>query len=282
MEQSKQALSNLTLVATPIGNLKDISLRALEVLRSVDVIYCEDTRITIRLLQAYEIKKPLKNYHEHNAASVRPYMIDAMLRGEKIALVSDAGTPLISDPGFKLVQSVQQSGLCVSIIPGACAAVSALAVSGLPTDRFMFCGFLPAKQAARSTSLVDYKDYTCTLIYYESAQRLLDCLRDIQAVMGDRRVSVIRELTKKFEEVFCDDCSKVIEYFTLNPARGELVLCVEGCKQDVMISQHWQDLVHSLVPHHTTKDLVALLEQVSPYSRAQMYEYIIQSKKKSL
>jgi 16S rRNA (cytidine1402-2'-O)-methyltransferase len=191
----------LYLIATPIGNLRDVTIRALETLASVDVIYCEDTRITSRLLSRYGIAKPLKPYHDHNAAKVRPAILGALHKGARIALASDAGTPLISDPGYKLVIEAINQAIHVEMLPGPSAAIVALALSGFPLDRFFFAGFLPTRSPARSRVLDELKTVPAALIFFEAAGRLEDTLQDLSRLMPDRRVAIARELTKLHEEV---------------------------------------------------------------------------------
>ncbi|MEE8534862.1 MAG: 16S rRNA (cytidine(1402)-2'-O)-methyltransferase, partial [Kiloniellales bacterium] len=176
----------LYLVATPIGNLRDITLRALDVLSAVDRIVCEDSRVTRKLLTAYNLSRPLVSYHEHNAEKVRPRLIQALQDGQSVALVSDAGTPLISDPGFKLVRSILEAGLPVTSIPGPSAALTALILSGLPSDRFLFAGFLPAKAGARRKALGELAAIPATLVIFESPRRLAATLAAMSEVLGDR------------------------------------------------------------------------------------------------
>ncbi len=191
----------LYLVATPIGNLGDITLRALETLAGVDIIACEDTRITRRLTERYAISAELKPYHEHNAAMARPKILEKLAQGASIALVSDAGTPLISDPGFKLVREVCAAGHAVIAVPGASSVLTALAVAALPTDRFFFEGFLPAKQVARRTRLTELARIDATLVMFESGNRVQDTLADLADIMGGRDAAICRELTKLHEEI---------------------------------------------------------------------------------
>ncbi|MDX1401979.1 MAG: 16S rRNA (cytidine(1402)-2'-O)-methyltransferase, partial [Kiloniellales bacterium] len=193
--------ARLEIVATPIGNLQDLTLRACERLKSVDLIACEDTRVTRKLLTAHNISTQLIAYHEHNAERVRPLIIEKLKSGQKVALVSDAGTPLISDPGYKLVQSVLEEGLEVTALPGPSAPLMALVVSGLPSDRFYFGGFLPVKTQARKKHLESLKGLRATLIFLESAKRLLKTLATLSEVFGARDAAVARELTKRFEEI---------------------------------------------------------------------------------
>jgi 16S rRNA (cytidine1402-2'-O)-methyltransferase len=190
----------LYLVSTPIGNLEDITLRALRVLRDADLIACEDTRQTRKLLDHFGIAKPTVSYHEHNEAARARELAEKLAAGANIALVSDAGTPLVSDPGYRLVKAAIEAGVPVVPIPGPSAALSALAGSGLATDSFRFCGFLPAKQGQRRKALEALRGETCTLIFYEAPHRLLESLGDIETIFGERPVAVARELTKVHEE----------------------------------------------------------------------------------
>src|ERR1700761_881288 len=196
-----QAAAGLHLVATPIGNLGDITLRALETLAGVDAIACEDTRITRRLTERYGIAAELTPYHEHNAATARPKILARLAEGASIALVSDAGTPLISDPGFKLVREACSAGHAVTALPGPSSVLTALAVATLPTDRFFFEGFLPAKETARRTRLSELARIDATLVLFESGNRVQDTLADLSEIMGAREAAICRELTKLHEEV---------------------------------------------------------------------------------
>src|SRR6476620_3939353 len=196
-----KAVPGLHLVATPIGNLGDITLRALETLAGVDIIACEDTRITHRLVDRYAISAQLKPYHEHNAALARPKILERLARGASIALVSDAGTPLISDPGFKLVREVCAAGQAVIAVPGASSVLTALSVAALPTDRFIFEGFLPAKQVARRTRLAELARIDATLVMFESGNRVQETLADLAETMAGRDAAICRELTKLHEEI---------------------------------------------------------------------------------
>src|SRR5712672_2621820 len=194
-------LPALYLVATPIGNLGDITLRALQTLAGVDIIACEDTRITRRLTERYAITALLKPYHEHNAALARPKILERLAQGASIALVSDAGTPLISDPGFKLVREVCAAGHAVIAVPGPSSVLTALSVAALPTDRFFFEGFLPARETARRARLVELKRIDATLVMFESGNRVQDTLRDLADIMGERDAAICREMTKMHEDI---------------------------------------------------------------------------------
>ncbi len=217
----------LYVTATPIGNARDITLRALDVLKSCDAIAAEDTRVTSKLLAIYGIAKPLSAYNDHNGARERPKLIARLRHGARIALVSDAGTPLVSDPGYKLVREALAEGIPVHAIPGASASLAALALAGLPTDRFLFAGFLPSKQGERATFLAELKPLRATLIVFESAQRLADSLAQMAEVLGDRPVAVTRELTKLHEEVRRSTLARLAAQYAQEPApRGEVTLVV--------------------------------------------------------
>ncbi len=224
----------LYLIATPIGNLRDITLRALDVLSAADRIVCEDSRVTRKLLSAHNISRPLVSYHEYNAEKVRPRLIRALQDGQSVALVSDAGTPLISDPGFKLVRAAQQAGHAVTSIPGPSAALTALTLSGLPSDRFLFAGFLPPKAGARRKALETLAAIPATLVIFESARRLPATLAAMAEVLGDRPAALTRELTKRFEEVRRGTLAGLsAEIAAAGPPKGEVTLVVAGAEKAV-------------------------------------------------
>lgn len=218
----------LYIVATPIGNLGDITLRALEVLASADILACEDTRVTRVLLNRFAIARRPMAYHEHNATEAGPKILEALSLGKSVALVSDAGTPLVSDPGYRLVEEAREAGFKVVPIPGASAVMAALMASGLPTDSFMFCGFLPARQGQRRNKLESYKTIDTTLIFFESPNRASDSLQDMAAVFGsDRPAALCRELTKAYETFSTSTLGELCEkYDGENRIRGEVVLLV--------------------------------------------------------
>lgn len=219
----------LYVVATPIGNLRDITLRALEVLAEVDVIACEDTRHTARLLAAHGIRKPLISYFEHNEQQRAQELVTRLARGERVALVSDAGTPGISDPGYRLVRAAGEAGIAVRAIPGPCAAIAALAIAGLPTDRFVFEGFLPPRAQARAQRLRELAHEPRTLVFYESARRLAESLAAMARELGDERpAAVVRELTKLYEETARDTLGQLAARFAQSEARGEITVVVAG------------------------------------------------------
>ncbi len=222
---------SLYVVSTPIGNLEDISLRAIRILKEVDLIACEDTRNTRKLLSHYQIKKPLTSYHEHNEKEKAEELLGQLRAGTNIALVSDAGTPGISDPGFRLVKIASENGIGVISVPGPSAAVAALSISGLPTSSFSFFGFLPKTKNKKEQFLKEIKDLEQTLIFYESSRRVIDTLASIIEVFGDREISVSRELTKMFEETILGKISDVIERLRQKKElKGEFTFVVEGNK----------------------------------------------------
>ncbi len=223
-EQSR--IHGLVVVATPIGNAGDISLRALSVLKSADAILCEDTRVSMKLLMRHGIRQPLIAYHEHNAERMRPKILGRLRRGESLALISDAGTPLVSDPGYKLVQAVIADGLPITALPGPSAALAALVLSGLPPDRFFFAGSLPVRGAQRRHELAELTAIPGTLIFYEAANRLPATLADMLSVLGPRPAAIARELTKLFEEVRRGDLASLAAHYSAGPPRGEVVVVV--------------------------------------------------------
>ncbi|HEX5227920.1 MAG TPA: 16S rRNA (cytidine(1402)-2'-O)-methyltransferase [Bryobacteraceae bacterium] len=217
----------LYIVATPIGNLEDITLRALRVLREVDRIACEDTRQTRKLLDRHGISKPLVSYHEHNEQARAEELLAEIEAGSNIALVSDAGTPLIADPGYRIVERARARGITVTPIPGPSALISALSASGLPTDSFHFGGFLPAKQTQRRKALEELKGLTATLVFYEAPHRILEALDDIAGVLGARQVTLARELTKVHEEFMTGEATEVRKVLSQRPAlKGEFTLMI--------------------------------------------------------
>jgi 16S rRNA (cytidine1402-2'-O)-methyltransferase len=219
--------ASLYLVATPIGNLEDITLRALRVLREADVIACEDTRQTGKLLAHFGIDKPTVSYHEHNEAARTQELLARLEAGAQVALVSDAGTPLISDPGYRLVTAAIAAGIPVVPVPGASAVLGALAAAGLPTDAFRFCGFLPAKSGQRRKALEELRKEDCTIIFYEAPHRIVDTLSDVSAVYGDRPVVVARELTKFYEEFLRGTADQIGEQLAARPSvKGEITLLI--------------------------------------------------------
>lgn len=220
--------NGLYIVATPIGNLQDISARAAEILRDADIIACEDSRVSKKLfaLLGISINKKFISYEDHSEEQKAQMIIDLINQGNSIALISDAGSPLISDPGYKLVRLCREQNIYVTAVPGACAVITALQLSGLPTNRFMFSGFIPNKEKARADLFEELKNINTTLVFYETAPRLLKTLDKASEIFGNREIAVARELTKMFEEVVYGNFEDITTHFTQNEPRGEFVLII--------------------------------------------------------
>lgn len=233
--EAEKLPGGLYVTATPIGHLSDVTLRALATMAAVDVLLCEDTRTTAKLLERYGIRNRLMPYHEHNAAKVRPAILKALGDGQAIALVSDAGMPLVSDPGYRLVAECVANAIPVTAIPGASAVLTALALSGLPTDRFAFLGFLPTKSGERKKLLMEFMNVKATLIAFESPHRIVDALVDMASVLGNRRVAVTRELTKLHEEVLRGTALEIHETLSARPSvKGEITLVIAPPEQNMV------------------------------------------------
>jgi 16S rRNA (cytidine1402-2'-O)-methyltransferase len=265
----------LYVVATPIGNLSDLSARAREVLSEVSAICAEDTRHTKSLLQAFSIDKPLIALHEHNESDIAWKLVERLKSGDSLALVSDAGTPLVSDPGYRLVREVREAGFAVSPIPGACAAIAALSVAGIPSDRFCFEGFLPAKSSGRRERLQNLAREPRTLVFYESSHRIEESLADLVAIFGAEREAVIgRELTKLFETVLGDSLGALLEKVQQdeNQRKGEFVIIVRGCEDDTgVVLAEGQRLYAKLVEHMKPSQAAKLAAELSGAPRKALY-----------
>jgi len=268
-----KAVPGLHLVATPIGNLGDITLRALETLAGVDIIACEDTRITRRLTERYGISAVLKQYHEHNAEQARPKILEKLAQGASIALVSDAGTPLISDPGFKLVREVSAAGHDVIALPGPSSVLAALAVAALPTDRFFFEGFLPSRQMARRARLTELSRIDATLVMFESGNRVQDSLQDLAEIMGARDAAICRELTKLHEEISRAPLSDLAKAADTLETRGEFVLVIGPPAADaqLMTELDLDEMLRASLQDNSVKDAVAQAMEVSGRPRREIY-----------
>ncbi len=266
-------IPGLHLVATPIGNLGDITLRALETLAGVDIIACEDTRITRRLTERYGITAVLKPYHEHNAALARPKILEKLAQGASIALVSDAGTPLISDPGFKLVREVCAAGLSVIALPGPSSVLTALAVAAQPTDRFFFEGFLPPKQTARRARLAELARIEATLVMFESGNRVQDTLADLADIMAGRDAAICREMTKLHETNSRGSLAELARSADTLETRGEFVLVIgpPGANTKIMTEHDLDDLLRASLQHDSVKDAVAHAVELSGRPRREIY-----------
>ena len=216
--------SGLNLISLPIGNSKDITLRALDYLSNVDEIYCEDTRVTNKILSIHKIKKELKTYHDHNGSKIRPIILEKIKNGKSVGLVSDAGTPLISDPGYKLVSDAIANNLYVTSAPGVSSPIAALTMSGLPTNNFLFLGFLPIKAQQRKNILKNIKNLKSTIIIFESAKRINKTLIELKTILGNRRIALCREMTKRFEEVVTGNLDELTNTMAQKKIKGEIVL----------------------------------------------------------
>jgi 16S rRNA (cytidine1402-2'-O)-methyltransferase len=266
--------AGLYIVSTPIGNMGDISLRAIDTLALSHHIFAEDTRVTKKLLDKHNICAPLKVYNDHSNDVVWQYIKDLIDQGLAVSLVSDAGTPLISDPGYKLVRELQNSGYFVDVVPGCCAPIAALVLSGLPTDRFMFCGFLPKTTQAREKAFKDVGNICATTIFFETATRLHASLEVVLKILGNREIAVVREITKMYQEVKRGKVSEVMEFFASNPARGEIVLLISGEEivQLIDIESYAKDL---LGKGFSAKDVVEMMhEQGGQYSKKEIYKVV--------
>jgi 16S rRNA (cytidine1402-2'-O)-methyltransferase len=265
----------LHLVATPIGNLRDITLRALETLAAADVIACEDTRVTHRLAEHYGIATPLTPYHEHNAAAARPKLLARLADGESIALVSDAGTPLISDPGFKLARAAREASHLVTGLPGASSALVALTVAGLPTDRFFFEGFLPAKAGPRRRRVAELAAIPATMVLFETGPRLPDALADLAAVLGRREAAVCRELTKLHEEVRRGELAALAQIYADGAeTRGEIVIVVGPPLADARKPDHSEidTLLRDALSRASVKDAAGEVSAITGLPRRELYQ----------
>jgi len=267
----------LYVVATPIGNMGDISQRALDVLANVDVIAVEDTRHSRRLMQQFQIDTPMLAFHEHNEREQAPRLVDRLSRGESIALISDAGTPLVSDPGFHLVRLAREKDIRVVPIPGASAMLAALSVSGLPSDHFVFEGFLPARSSARQKRLHMVASDSRTLIFYEAPHRLLETLADMGEVLGQQRYVVLaRELTKTFETVKGDTVAKLLDWVTrdANQQKGEIVLLVQGktSTDDTAVESEGKRVLSILLEELPLSQASALAAKITGNKKKALYQ----------
>ncbi len=276
-------INSLYIVATPIGNLQDMSLRAIEILKTVNLIAVEDTRHSAPLLQHFSIQTPMLALHEHNERERVRLLLERLQQGESIALISDAGTPLISDPGYHLVREAREKGIRVIPIPGPCAAIVALSAAGLPTDSFVFEGFLPVKATARTVSLEQLRNESRTLIFYEAPHRILETLEAMQTVFGDeRRVVIARELTKKFETIQSGTLAEIVAWVKndSNQQRGEIVLLVEGAEESSKVNeQDTERTLHILLDALPLKQAVDLAVKITGQRKNELYQRALKYKK---
>lgn len=270
---SARPAPGLYIVATPIGNAGDITLRALDLLSRCDLVLCEDTRVTAKLFAIHNIQAKTAPYHDHNAAEMRPRVLKRLEAGEAIALVSDAGTPLVSDPGFKLVQEAVAAGHMVTTLPGASSVLAALTLAGLPTDRFFFAGFLPSKQEARRKELAELAAIPATLVFLESANRLAAVLADMAAAFGGREAAVARELTKKFEEVRRGPLGDLAAHYEeAGPPKGEIVIVVGPPEKRAALCAHEVDaMLENALARASLKDAVAEVVAMTGLPRRDVY-----------
>ena len=276
MKAEAEPLSpGLHIVATPIGNLKDVSFRALGTLAAADAVFAEDTRVSRKLLAHYGITTPLIAYHEHNAAEMRPKIIARLKEGQALALISDAGTPLVSDPGYKLVEAVLADGLPVVPVPGPSAVLAALVAAGLPTDRFFFEGFLPTKSSARRERLAALSSIPATLVFFESPHRLVDMLRDAHEILGDRTAAVARELTKLYETVRRGSLENLTnEFAAASRPKGEIVVLIGAAvpsESGDNAAGELDDRLRLHLTHLSVKDAVAVAVEETGRPRRQVY-----------
>ena len=275
-----RATPGLHIVATPIGNLGDITLRALETLAGADVIACEDTRVTRKLLDRYMIATPLMPYHDHNAEQARPVLLRRLAEGAAVALVSDAGTPLVSDPGFKLVRAAHEGGFAVTAVPGASSTLAALVSAGLPTDQFFFAGFLPPKQGARRTRIAELARIPATLVLFETGPRLSATLADLAEGLGPREAAVCRELTKLHEEVRRGDLATLAQTSAGSESRGEMVLVIGPPQAPAQPSAGETDaLLRAALARTSLKDAVGEVADVTGLPRRELYQRALELSK---
>ena len=284
MQEKEQG--QLYLCATPIGNLEDITFRVLNTLKEVDLIAAEDTRHSIKLLNHFEIKTPMTSYHEYNKVEKAKYLVQRMQMGEKIALVTDAGTPAISDPGEELVRQCHEAGVKVTSLPGACAAVTALTLSGLPTRRFCFEAFLPADKKEKQEVLEELKEETRTIILYEAPHRLKKTLQECLEILGNRKMTLLRELTKKHETVFLTTLEDAIAKYEVEDPKGECVLVIEGMSRKEKKEKEIQSFSEISVKEHYEgylkqgMDSKAAMKQVAKdrgISKRDVYQFLIEN-----
>ena len=285
MQEKEQG--QLYLCATPIGNLEDITFRVLNTLKEVDLIAAEDTRHSIKLLNHFEIKTPMTSYHEYDKVEKAKYLVQRMQMGEKIALVTDAGTPAISDPGEELVRQCHEAGVKVTSLPGACAAVTALTLSGLPTRRFCFEAFLPADKKEKQEVLEELKEETRTIILYEAPHRLKKTLQECLEILGNRKMTLLRELTKKHETVFLTTLEDAIAKYEVEDPKGECVLVIEGMSRKEKKEKEIQSFSEISVQEHYEgylkqgMDSKAAMKQVAKdrnVGKREIYQILLQTK----
>ena len=272
--------SGIYLVATPIGNMSDITLRGLEVLKNAEIIACEDTRVTKKLFSLLAISTAGKQFltmNDHNEEEISQNLIDSAKTGKVIAYVSDAGSPLISDPGYKLAKNCRKQGIYITTIPGACAAVCALQLSGLPSNSFTFAGFIPNKDKARKDLFLKYQNYDSTLIFYETANRLTKTLETVKDIFADREISVAREITKLYEECKTGSAQELLTYYTDNQPKGEIVLMVAPATETII--PDYEDELKKELKKSTLKTAVKNIVEKYNLNKNEVYQKALELKK---
>ena len=264
----------LYIISLPIGNAKDITIRALEYLEKTDEIYCEDTRVTRKLLSIYEIKKKLNIYHDHNGEYVRPKIIKKIKGGKSIGIVSDAGTPLISDPGYKLVLSAKKEGLHVTSSPGPSAPITALTLSGLPTDSFYYLGFLPLKKKTRDKSLNEVKNLKTSLLIFETSKKINKTLNDLLLILGNREISICREMTKKFEEIITGRIEDILPILEKRDLKGEIVIVV-GAQEEQENDININEIIDNHKGEYSPSELAKIISNKTGLSKRVIYNKIV-------
>ena len=264
----------LYIITLPIGNAKDITIRALEYLEKTDEIYCEDTRVTRKLLSIYEIKKKLNIYHDHNGEYVRPKIIKKIKGGKSIGIVSDAGTPLISDPGYKLVLYAKKEGLHVTSCPGVSAPITALPLSGLPTDSFYYLGFLPLKKKTRDKSLNEVKNLKTSLLIFATSKKINKTLNDLLLILGNRKISICREMTKKFEEVITGRIEDILPILEKRDLKGEIVIVV-GAQEEQENDININEIIDNYKGEYSPSELAKIISNKTGLSKRVIYNKIV-------
>lgn len=272
--------NGLYIISTPIGNLQDISPRATDILQTAQIIACEDSRVTKKLfsLLGISLNKKFISYEDHCEEQKAQYIIDLINQGNAIALVSDAGSPLISDPGYKLVRLCRKQGVYVTAIPGACAVITALQLSGLPTNRFMFAGFIPNKEKARQDMFYELQNIDATLVFYETAQRLLKTLKQGSEIFSGREIAVARELTKMYEETVCGTFAEVITHFEQNEPKGEFVLMIAPSQKKQTSAIDIKEILHQRLQETSLKTAVKEISAEYKLSKNDVYALALELK----
>lgn len=270
-------MGSFYIISTPIGNMKDITFRAIETLKLVDKIVCEDTRVTNKLLTHYGIKKPLIVYHDHSDSNQSGKILNDLVNGANMALVCDAGTPGISDPGYSLITAAIELGINITSIPGPCSAITALTLSGIPASNFTFIGFLPKTDQARLSSIKAFEKIDNTIIIFESANRLKKLLPQLYQILGNRKIAITRELTKIYEEVIRGDLLSTMHNWESREPKGEFVIILEGFKKvDEITNEQIEEQLKNLLEHMSLKDAVADVATIFKLSKKKVYQIALE------